>query len=241
MRNIKLLLMYDGTPFLGFADHGVEPTVISVLKKALEKILGHPVLIQGASRTDRGVHATGQVAHFLTPHPIPSLRSLNGLLPLEIRVLDMVEMPLDFHPTLDAIKKTYLYRLSLGPVQLPFDRFTHWHVPYPLNIEAMQSAAASLVGEHDFSSFCNQRKANPYNKIRKIDTISLIQASPLHLHLEIEGKSFLYKMVRNIVGTLVEVGKGRLAIDDVLKAKTRCAAGITAPAHGLTLKKVWYD
>lgn len=241
MRNIKLLLMYDGTPFLGFSDQGIEPTVAALLRKALEKILGHPVVIQGASRTDKGVHATGQVAHFFTPHPLPSLRSLNGLLPKEIRVLDMQEMPLSFHPTLDALKKTYLYNLSLGPVQLPFERFTSWHVPYPLDIPLMQEAAITLLGEHDFSSFCNQRKANPCHKIRKIDTLSLIQVDPLHLSFEIEGKAFLYKMVRNIVGTLVEVGRRRLSIETVLTSNSRTAAGVTAPAHGLTLKKVFYD
>jgi tRNA pseudouridine38-40 synthase len=241
MRNVKLLVMYDGSPFFGFSKSGTQPTIASFLKKALEQLLGHPVMIEGASRTDRGVHALGQVANFFTPKPLPSLRALNGLLPQEIRVLDLSEMPLNFHPTLDARKKTYLYRLSIGSVQLPFDRAIAWHVPSPLSLEAMKEGASLLIGEHDFSSFCNQKGANNCHKIRKIDTISLVQPDLFHLNIEIEGPSFLYKMVRNIVGTLVEVGKGRLSMETVLKAQNRNAAGMTAPAHGLALKKVWYD
>ena len=159
--NYKLVISYDGTSYAGFQKTKLGPSIQETLERTLEIILRHPVTLQAASRTDAGVHAEGQVINFFTQKPIVTRTlkySLNGLLPKEIAILSAEEMPLDFHPTLDPIQKEYWYHICNTAVQLPFDRHTSWHFPSPLDVEAMRQAAEHLLGSHDFSTFCNERK-----------------------------------------------------------------------------------
>ena len=263
MKNIRLLVTYDGTHFFGWQKTAMGPSIEETLRAVLKQILQEPVKLQAASRTDRGVHAQRQVVNFMTEKDPPLKISLNRLLPSSIKVLDVKVMPPTFHPTLDAKKKLYTYCICFGPTQLPFHRHFSWHVPYQLNLNEMQSAAAYLIGEHDFSAFCNMHSNMNYpHKRRTIESIELTnlfeQIAPTscqsnsekfgqganRLQIAIRGDHFLYKMARNIVGTLVYVGRGKLiadAIPEILASKRRLEAGITAPAHGLTLKEIYFS
>jgi tRNA pseudouridine38-40 synthase len=202
--------------------------------------------LQAASRTDAGVHAQGQVVNFTTQNPIdlPLLqRALNGTLPKAISVLSICEAKEDFHPTLGSIKKEYRYALCNGPIQLPFHRHTSWHIPLPLDLEAMRSAAQALLGTHDFSAFCNERSEWDRSPICHLESVSCTPLDDSRLSISVIGDHFLYKMVRNIVGTLVYVGQGKLKEVDlphILQSKQRVLAGITAPAQGLSLYRVYY-
>lgn len=243
--NIKLVLSYDGTHFLGWQTSKDGPTIEETLQNVLEQIYQEPLPLQAASRTDAGVHAEGQVVNFF-PTKQKDLevlqRSLNQLLPQTIRVKSITRMSDAFHPTLDAIGKEYHYFLSLSPVQCPFLRLNHWHLPFPLNLALMVEGASYLIGTHDFSSFCNAQEPRTKETVRTLHRIELTQLGET-LRIEVEGKSFLYKMVRNIVGTLVYLGQGKLSLEEVknlLKTQDRTCAGVTAPAHGLILKKVFY-
>jgi tRNA pseudouridine38-40 synthase len=245
--NYVLRLAYDGTHFFGWQKTPLGFSIEEVVEKKLEQILQHRVQLQAASRTDRGVHAEDQWVNFLSSSPIETAalkRSLNALLPSTIRTLHVYQMPFDFHPTLHVLAKEYHYDLSLGSVQMPRDQLVCWHVPYPLNLDRMRSASRHLIGTHDFSSFCNFRKNLDYQDTKRhIATLELEKLSEERLLIRIIGKHFLYKMVRNIVGTLVDVGKGKIdpdAIPAVLQARKRSLAGVTAPAHGLILKKIYY-
>jgi len=247
--NIKLLIAYDGTPFLGWQKTKNNDTPASVeeaLEKALETILQHKVKLQAASRTDAGVHAEGQVVNFFLEKPF-SLKSLcyklNCLLPKEISVLSAEEMASDFHPTLMTKGKEYWYHLCNGPIQNPFFRATSWHFPYPLAIDLMKEAAQEWLGTHDFSSFCNERQEWDRNPICHLEKIDILLLEGDRLRFCIRGDHFLYKMVRNLVGTLAYVGCGKLSLEEakfLLDRKDRTFAGMTAPAHGLTLKEVLY-
>lgn len=247
-KNIKLKLAYDGSSFLGWQETKEGPSIEEELKKALFSLLQENVLLQAASRTDQGVHAEGQIAQFFLRHSnftLPKLlHGLNSLLPKEIRVLEAVEMSLSFHPTLDARGKKYSYDLCLGPIQLPFHRNRSWHIHTPCNLEKMKEAALLFQGSHDFSSFCNARKnMNTLDKIRDIFSIEWIELPQNRIKIIIQGSHFLYKMVRNIVGTLVYVGIGKIKIEDlksIIEAKKRSLSGVTAPAKGLTLAEVFY-
>ncbi len=251
MRNITLTLSYLGTPFAGWQKTRLGNSIEEMLENALTRILRETPKLQAASRTDAGVHARGQIINFFTAHPIdlPLLqRALNGTLPKEIGVLAIEEAPDHFHPTLDSIKKEYRYHICNGPVQLPFHRHTSWHVPHALDLDALQKGAEALLGTHDFSAFCNQC-ASPAsltshrNPICHLEEISLSILSHQRLCLTVIGDHFLYKMVRNIAGTLIYIGRGKLRAEDlphILESKQRARAGITAPAHGLTLHRVYY-
>lgn len=239
MRNIRLLLAYEGSRYLGWQKTAMGPSIEETVEKALSQVLQHEVKLQAASRTDGGVHAEGQVINFFTPKMI-SLKNLNSLLPSDISILAMEEAAVAFHPTLDARGKEYFYSICLGETQLPFHRNFSWHFTLPLDLEKMKKAAKDLVGEHDFSAFTNQRQAN---NVRILHSITF-DPSPNRLKIRVAGNNFLYKMVRNIVGTLLYVGCGKIESDsmtDILKSQDRSRAGVTAPAHGLVLKKVFYD
>lgn len=246
--NFKLLVAYDGTHYLGWQKTPAGPTVEIELEKALSHLLQEPVILQAASRTDRGVHATGQVVNFRTTRshftPEKLLIGLNALLPADIAVLTVQEAEDQFHPTLDVISKEYEYNICCGTIQLPQHRHFSWHFHYPLSIEAMQIAAQKLVGTHDFSAFTNQKKNETYSDhVRTVDAIHIENYDNQRIKILIKGHSFLYKMVRNIVGTLAYVGIGKIAPDHVEKIlieKNRAFGGITAPAHGLTLKRIHY-
>ncbi len=246
-RNVKLVVAYDGTLFYGWQETHEGPSIEGTLRNILEQILQEKITLQAASRTDRGVHAVGQVANFFTTKPVPLAdlkKSLNALLPPEIRVVEAEEVPLSFHPTLDSIGKEYCYRLDYGEIQLPERRFFSWHFPYPLDIERMKEGARHFFGVHDFSSFCNMRKNLNYPDMRReICRLEIVEVADGELMIEVAGNHFLYKMVRNIVGTLAYVGQGKIGPEEIaviLSAKSRPLAGMTAPALGLTLTKIFY-
>lgn len=247
-QNIKLIVAYDGTNYLGWQKTSMGPSIEESLEIVICRILQHLVHIQAASRTDAGVHALGQVAQFYTDKEITDVSkfriSLNALLPLDIKVLQVEMMPLSFHPTLDAKGKIYHYQLCYSPVQLPQNRLYEWHYHYPLDVEAMRAATLPLLGEHDFAAFCNAKKNEVYSHhIRKVTRIEIQETGLNQILFIIEGEHFLYKMVRNLVGTLTYIGSGKISVDainKILEDGKRTYAGVTAPARGLTLQKVVY-
>ncbi len=249
MHNIKLVIAYDGRGYLGWQKTRMGPSIEVSLQKVIEHILQHPAHLQAASRTDAGVHAKGQVVNFLTSKSLVNLSqfriSLNSLLPKDIVVLSAELMPISFHPTLDSIGKEYRYYICLGPTQLPQNRFYSWHIPYQLNLQWMRQAIPLLCGKHDFAAFCNFKKNAHYRDyIREVQWLELIEHEDQRLCLRICGNHFLYKMVRNLVGTLVYVGRGKIAVEqlkEILLSECRSQAGVTAPAHGLFLHEVFYD
>ena len=240
MKNVALTISYDGTPFFGWQRTESGASVEEHLQKALETILQHPVTLQAASRTDRGVHADGQVINFFTSKSTDSLRfSLNSLLPKEIRVCRVDTKHEAFHPTLDVTGKEYHYRICLGAVQQPQKRLFSWHVPQKLDLTLMREAARELEGTYDFSAFVT--KVTYADAIRTLEKVRIFEDND-GLLIVIKGDNFLYKMARTAVGTLVQVGRGKLEnISKILESRERVEAGVTAPAHGLCLKKVFYS
>lgn len=247
MTNLTLTVAYDGSVYYGWQKTSMGPSIEEALEKVLEQILQHKVVLQAASRTDRGVHARGQVVNFFTDRRVELKKlflQINALLPKDIRVLRVSKCHPSFHPTLNALEKTYEYRLSTSPFQSPFDRLYAWHFHKPLDLALMQEAALLLEGTHDFRGFTNQREGPSYkNSIRTIHKVSLSQEGE-NLKIAVTGKHFMYKMVRNLVGTLVFIGCKKLpihVIHEVFSNKKRAHAGMTAPAHGLTLMHINYD
>lgn len=244
-KNIKLILSYDGSAYLGWQASNVGVSIEGTLKEVLEKILQQEVQLQAASRTDAGVHAEAQVVNFFLEKPrnLEHLhKSLNQLLPKDIRVAIIEEAPDDFHPTLKSKGKEYHYRLTRSHVQLPFDRLFAWHYPFSLDLAKMETATKFFIGKHDFQAFGNAADPKPKDTIRTLYRLDII-SSEEELRFEIHGNNFLYKMVRNLVGTLVYIGAGKLSLEEAEKliaSKDRTLAGMTAPAHGLLLKKVFY-
>jgi len=218
--------------------------VEGTLEEALQKILQERPSLQAASRTDRGVHARGQVVNFLTSNPVNLFRlkgSLNSLLPPTIRILEAEEMELNFHPTTDALGKEYLYYVTLGDLQSPFDAAHSYHFPNSVNLPLMQEAISHLLGERDFAAFTNAGETRE-DTVRHLEKITIEGEDTLCF--TIQGKSFLYKMVRNLVGTLLYVGSGKISLSELpemIAAGDRKRTGITAPAHGLFLEKVLYS
>lgn len=248
MRNVRLLLSYDGTDFAGWQVQPETLTIQGTLASAIGRITGEIVLPQGSGRTDAGVHAIAQVATFSTASPIPVsnfVKALNDVLPSSIRVLDAVQVPEEFHARKSAHRKTYRYRIYRGRICPPWlVRYT-WHYPFPLDEEAMAEAAKFILGEHDFTSFAAVDPEKGVEKGPNVRTVTQSQWSrdQEELIYEIEGNGFLHHMVRNLVGTFLLVGKGTWQPRDVqriLAAKDRSAAGATAPASGLWLVKVEY-
>ncbi len=246
LTNYILVIAYDGTRYYGWQKTGSGPSIEEELERGLQLLLKHPVNLQAASRTDRGVHAQRQVVNFFTPKAIELTkfkRSLNGILPEDISVLSVKEVEEAFHPTLDARCKEYRYALDLGPTPSPFKRKVAWHIPLPIHMDAMKQAALPLIGEHDFKSFTNNcHKAGESTRC----TLFRIDLHPMEkgLLISLEGDRFLYKMARNITGTLVDAGLGKIeprTIPEILHQRDRRRAGVTAPAHGLTLHHVEYD
>lgn len=247
MHKFKLTLAYDGTQYSGWQIQPNAVTIQEILQNKLEIMLKSEVNVIGSGRTDAGVHAMGQVAHFRHNEELDLfkvLASLNGLLPRDIRVKKVETVPDDFHARFSAIGKEYHYHLNLNFVQDPFKRLYSWHLPEKINLELLQECAQLFVGTHDFSSFANEAKAgaaakNPIRTIKRIDMIHEREG----VRLEFEAGSFLYKMVRNLTGIIVEVAKGKRNIStvtEILAAKDRRQAGRAAPAHGLFLMKVKY-
>jgi tRNA pseudouridine38-40 synthase len=247
MRRIRVTLSYDGADFHGWQVQPGLPTIQSAVETVLAEIEGAPVHVTGSGRTDAGVHALAQVAAFSLANPIPveNLRkAMNRVLPRDIRVIEASEAPENFHPRYDAIAKTYEYRILRAEICSPFDRRYVHHHPYPLNEAWMIELALLLQGEHDFAAFAaaDERDRWGLSKIRTIHSSSFARADD-RLIYRVRGSGFLKHMVRNIVGVLIEAGKGNLAREDLIaRLQPECAipAGPTAPARGLFLINVEY-
>ncbi len=249
MHNYKAIISYDGSQFSGWQKGRNVRTVEGILQPLIEKKLNHPVVLQAASRTDAGVHARGQVINFYTPQLLDGEKfclSMNKLLPDDIRFQGATEVDLTFHPTLDVIEKEYRYNIQTGIYQNPLIRHFAWHVYYPIDWDSLLKGASYFIGTHDFLSLCNiPLSGGPIQHNSTIRTIHSIVIKPQKTHYEIciKGDNFLYKMVRNLVGTLVDVGMGKRdpnSIPALLESKNRTLAGVSAPAHGLTLYQVNY-
>ena len=268
MRNLKLILAYDGSEFCGWQ---VQPDALSVqgaLASAIGRITGEKVLPQGSGRTDAGVHALAQVATFQTDSVIPAANlvvALNDILPASIRLTEASEAPADFHARKSARAKTYRYRMYRAAICPPFLARYVWHYPYPLDFDAMAEAAPLIEGEHDFTSFAavdpdQETRSQVVEREEEFSTSSTYVV-PKHatnvrtifesswsrkgdeIIYTVRGSGFLHHMVRNLVGTFLLAGKGTIESSDIkkiLEAKDRSAAGPTAPAGGLWLMKVEY-
>ncbi len=240
MRRIKITVAYDGGPFHGWQVQPGLPTVQGVLEEIVSGIEGRPVHVAGSGRTDAGVHALAQVAAFTVanPIPLPNLRrAVNRLLPPAIRILSAEEAHADFHPRFHAVAKTYEYRIWRTEVCSPFEwPYVHHH-PYPLNEDNMCRLAGAFEGEHDFTAFAasDERDAENRSKVRTV-FLSRVERSPGRLVYRVRGSGFLKHMVRNLVGTLIEAGRGNIVDLDRLPERS----GPTAPARGLFLVNVEY-
>lgn len=245
MKRIKLTIAYDGTNYCGWQIQPNGITVEEVLNKALKKLTGEDILVIGASRTDSGVHALGNVAVFDTETTIPAEKiamALNQRLPEDIVVTKSEEVVADFHPRYCNCSKTYEYYIINTRIPIPTKRLTNYFVSYDLNLDHMRKAASYLVGEHDFVSFCNVR-TDVENTVRTITALDILQEGE-EITIRITGNGFLYNMVRIIIGTLIRVGRGFYEpekVKEILEAKDRKAAGVTAPAHGLCLVEIKYE
>ena len=245
MKRIKLTVAYDGTNYCGWQVQPNGITIEEVLNKALRNLTGEDILIIGASRTDSGVHAMGNVAVFDTETTIPPEKiavALNQRLPEDIVIVKSEEVAEDFHPRYCDCSKIYEYHIINTRIPVPTKRHTNYFVSYVLDIEKMRKAASYLVGEHDFVSFCNVR-TDVENTVRTITALDILKNGD-EITIRITGNGFLYNMVRIIVGTLIRVGRGFYEpekVKEILEAKDRKAAGVTAPAHGLMLMEIKYD
>ncbi len=292
MRNIRLVIEYDGTNFLGWQEqrrsvrprvarpgtcqtswHATEtdhiPTIQACLREAIHRVTGEWVVVYGASRTDAGVHALGQVANFKTSSRLPAerfVRALNFYLPKEIVVRSAEEVHEEFHAQFHARSKVYRYTILNDPVPRAIDRNLYYHYPWPLDVEKMRKAARYLLGEHDFRAFCVEA-SDKENTIRTIKSFEIMESSPpqadvaghyplsvpggsmdsktnRHIYFFIEADGFLHKMIRGIVGTLLLVGSGKMDLEGfkrVVEARDRRLAGPTVPARGLCLLRVNYN
>ena len=245
MKRVKMTVAYDGTNYCGWQVQPNGITIEEVINKALQNLTGEPILVIGASRTDSGVHAMGNVAVFDTETTIPPERiamALNQRLPEDIVIIKSEEVALDFHPRYCDCSKTYEYHIINTRIPIPTKRLTNYFVTYNLNLDHMREAASYLVGEHDFVSFCNVR-TDVENTVRAITALDIIEDGN-EITIRITGNGFLYNMVRIIVGTLIRVGRGFYTpekVKEILEAKERKAAGVTAPAHGLMLMEINYQ
>lgn len=244
MKRIKLTIAYDGTNYCGWQVQPNGITIEEVINKALRKLTGEDITVIGASRTDSGVHAMGNVAVFDTDTTIPAEKiavALNQRLPEDIVIVKSEEVALDFHPRYCDCSKTYEYHIINTRIPDPTKRLTNYFVSYVLDIDKMRQAASYLVGEHDFVSFCNVR-TDVENTVRCITELEILKCGE-EITIRITGNGFLYNMVRIIVGTLIRVGRGFYEpekVKEILEAKDRKAAGVTAPAHGLMLMGIDY-
>jgi tRNA pseudouridine38-40 synthase len=249
MRNLKVILSYDGAEFSGWQVQPNAPTVQGTVASAIGRITGEKVLPQGSGRTDAGVHALAQVITFVTESSVPAgnfLKAMNDILPASVRVLEVTEAPAGFHARHSAQAKTYRYRIYREGICPPFLSRYVWHYPYPLAEEEMARSATLVVGEHDFTSFAavdpERGRGEAVLNVRNIFSSSWERLGE-ELVYTVRGSAFLHHMVRNLVGTFILVGKGTLQVQDmsrILEARDRSAAGATAPASGLYLVGVEY-
>lgn len=245
MRNVRIEIEYDGSNYHGWQRQAGFNSIQQELEQAVEKVTGETVVIHGSGRTDTGVHALHQVAHFQTGSKLPDdkiFRALNSYLPEDISVLKVQTATAKFHARFDAVSKRYLYMLRSSKVEKPLSRrFTYW-IPQAVDLGKMREGARHFLGAHDFASFAGVGK-DPKDTKRTIYSFKIFQRKDLLLFF-VEGDGFLMHMVRNMVGTLILVGRGKLApqtIETILRAKDRKQAGPSAPAHGLYLLRVKYQ
>jgi tRNA pseudouridine38-40 synthase len=247
MRVLKLTLEYDGTQYVGWQRQAAGTSIQGLIEDALEPFEGRAVTVHGAGRTDAGVHALGQVASVVvnaSHDPATFQRALNAVLPEDVRILRVEEAVPDFHARFSATGKTYEYRIVNAPFVSAFVRRYVWHVPQPIDLDAMRRAATALVGTHDFSAFQTAGSVVS-STVRTIEAIDWRPGSgPADpLVMRVTGDGFLRHMVRSIIGTLIEVGLSRWPVErvgDVLAGRNRAAAGDTAPPAGLFLIDVRY-
>jgi len=252
MRNIKITISFDGTNYSGWQRQSNAVTIQGEVEKALSKICNTTITLHGAGRTDAGVHALAMVANFETNSTIDTFlfqKALNSILPFAIRVIALEEVAVEFHARFSALSKTYIYNIETAQIQLPTNRLYSVHIPQKLSHKAIIQCLEHLLGKHDFASFeasgsRDKTIATGRGSTRTLQTAALKQIDVTNYRFEFNGDGFLRHMVRNIVGTLLDVGKGRTTVKEfktILAAKNRTRAGATAPAHGLFLKHITYE
>lgn len=243
-KNISLIIEYEGTNYHGWQCQPNGVTIEQVVRRAIERIVDHPVKVYSAGRTDAGVHAFGQVVNFLTGKNIPLVnieRGLNSVLPSDIRVRKARQQELSFHARYSARSKTYIYIIHNAPRFSPFSVRYTWHYPFSLDSALMDDAIRAVRGRHDFASF--KKKKEPYKSCEREVLIARVKRRGPFIYIFVEATGFLRYMVRNIVGTLVLVGARKITGDDfrsVIDARDRDRAGPTAPPQGLFLRRVRY-
>jgi tRNA pseudouridine38-40 synthase len=247
-RNVRLTIAFDGAAYRGWQIQPDAPTVQGEVSAVLGRITGEAVALKGSGRTDSGTHARGLVANFSTGSMLPAAqirRACNAMLPRDIRILGARDADPGFHARKSARSKTYRYQVYGGAVLPPHLRREYFHFPFPLDYARMREAAALFVGEHDFAAYAKTGSAaagSPAGTVRKVFRCDL-KRTGARLHLTVEGDGFLHHMVRNMAGTLLEVGRGQIDLGGfaaLFDKRDRTQAGFTAPAHGLILVKVTY-
>ena len=245
MKRVKLVVAYDGTNYCGWQLQPNGVTIEEVLNRALTELLREPIMVIGASRTDSGVHARGNVAVFDTENRMPADKicfALNQRVPEDIRIQSSEEVPLSWHPRKANCIKTYEYKILNRKIAMPLERLYSHFCYFPLDVEKMRQGAAYLVGEHDFKSFCTVR-SQAEETVRTIYSLDVTRDEGDMITIRISGSGFLYNMVRILAGTLIGVGRGLIDPEEIpamLEAKDRQAAGMTVPPQGLTLVKIDY-
>ena len=246
MNNIRLTIAYDGTKYAGWQIQENAKTIQGEIEKVLKKILKETIRLTGSGRTDSGVHARGQVANFITKKnmlPKKLKKALNVNLPKDIVIKKAENVPLEFHSRFNAKNKHYRYTILNGRTDDPFTRRYYYKAPYKLNFELMKQEAAGLVGRHDFKAFQSKSALSKIRNTTRMIKMLTIKNENDFIFIDIEADGFLYNMVRNIAGTLMEIGRGYFppgSIKRILKSKDRRAAGPTASAKGLALIEVAY-
>lgn len=245
-QRLRLLIEYDGRPYNGWQRQDGQPTVQAALERAAEALDGRPVVVQGAGRTDAGVHATGQVAHLelQTPRPVRKLAdALNHhLRPDPVAVLKVEEVDESFHARFSATGRAYRYIIQTRRAHLTFDRGLIWRTPFKLDVAAMQEAANHLLGQHDFTTF-RDTACQAKSPVKTLDTLEVFRLAD-RIEITTTARSYLHRQVRSITGSLLEVGRGMQKpgwMKEILEARDRTTCGPVAPADGLYLERVMYD
>ena len=245
MRNFKMIVEYDGTAYCGWQRQKNGTSIQQVLEEAVKRITGQKVAVIGSGRTDAGVHALNQVASFKCSTSLPLnniYRGMNSVLPPDIVVKEMEEVEGSFHAQRDVKSKIYVYKICNQRLRPALGRNFFWFIRFPLDLERMRKAAQFLIGTHDFSCFC-ATGTDVKDRVRKIIDIEIKTCADGLIEIKVEARGFLKYMVRNIIGTLVEVGRGKRKPEEmkvIIESKNRKIAGATAPACGLFLKEVKY-
>ena len=243
-RNIRLKIAFEGTAYCGWQIQHNAPTIQGLISTILKKITGEAVSLTGSGRTDSGTHARGLMANFFTSSKIPAAqfgRALNAMLPRDIRILSTKDAPINFHARKSARSKIYRYQIYHGTILPPHLLREYFHFPFPLDYALMEAAARLFVGQHDFASYAKTGSVVS-NTVRKIFRCELKRTGS-RIHLTVEGDGFLHHMVRNMAGTILEVGQGHISLENLatlFDRRDRSQAGFTAPACGLILMKVRY-